>query len=135
MFGLGGLLLLGFFSCSPGDPSGYDLLISNGTLYDGNGGEPYQADIGIVGEHIVAIGDLDGKAGEIIDAEGLAVAPGFINMLSWATYSLLVDGRSQSDIRQGVTLEVFGEGTSPAPLSAAMRASDESGVCREMDNP
>ena len=126
LFGLGGLLLLGFFSFSPGDPSGYDVLISNGTLYDGNGGDPYQADIGIVGERIAAIGELDGKAGEIIDAEGLAVAPGFINMLSWATYSLLVDGRSQSDIRQGVTLEVFGEGTSPAPLSAAMRASDES---------
>ena len=126
LFGLGGLLLLGISSYSPGDPSGYDLLISNGTLYDGNGGEPYQADIGIVGERIIAIGDLDRKAGEIIDAEGLAVAPGFINMLSWATYSLLVDGRSQSDIRQGVTLEVFGEGTSPAPLSAAMRASDES---------
>ena len=70
LFGLGGLLLLGFFSCSPGDPSGYDLLISNGTLYDGNGGDPYQADIGIVGERIVAIGELDEKAGEIIAYSG-----------------------------------------------------------------
>ncbi len=126
LFILGILLLSGIACYGSGDSPGYDLLISNGMVYDGTGGEPYRADIGIAGERITAIGDLEEKAAEIIDAAGLAVAPGFINMLSWATRSLLVDGRSQSNIRQGVTLEIFGEGTSPGPLSAAMRAEDES---------
>ena len=127
LIALGALLLPGIACYGPGDTPRYDLVIRAGMIYDGNGGEPYQADIGIRGERITAIGDLGDDAGEIIDAEGLAVAPGFINMLSWATRSLLVDGRSQSNIRQGVTLEVFGEGTSPGPLSAAMRDRDESG--------
>jgi len=103
----------------------YDILINNGTLYDGYGGPPYQADIAIVDDRIVAIGELDGRANQEIDASGLAVAPGFINMLSWATESLVVDGRSQSDIRQGVTLEVFGEGSSEGPLNDTMRADIE----------
>lgn len=115
---LGALLLTGLFACGPG----YDVIISDGLIYDGNGGEPYIADIGISGERIAVIGDLEGDAETVINASGLAVAPGFINMLSWATDSLLIDGRSQSDIRQGVTLEVFGEGRSEGPLNTAMQA-------------
>ncbi len=104
------------------DPQPLDRIIRGGTLYDGTGGPPRRADVGIRGDTIAAIGDLaQAEAKEVIDAEGLAVAPGFINMLSWATTSLLVDGRGQSDIRQGVTLEVFGEGWSMGPLSEAMR--------------
>ena len=115
---LGGLLLAGLFACSPG----YDVIISDGLVYDGNGGAPYVADIGISGGRIAAIGALEAEAETIIDANGLAVAPGFINMLSWATESLLIDGRGQGDIRQGVTLEVFGEGRSEGPLNEAMQA-------------
>ena len=100
----------------------YDLLIDNGTIYDGNAGEGFVGDIGIRGSRIVAIGDLSGAGADIvIDAHGLAVAPGFINMLSWAPETLIVDGRSQGDIRQGVTLEVFGEGMSYGPLNAQMK--------------
>jgi N-acyl-D-amino-acid deacylase len=99
-----------------------DCVIRGGTVYDGSGRPGRQADVGIRGDRIVAIGDLSGvEAGATIDARGMAVAPGFINMLSWATTSLLVDGRGQSDIRQGVTLEVFGEGWSMGPLNDAMR--------------
>lgn len=112
--------LLFLFSCSKN--SSFDTLILNGKIYDGSGGEPYVADIGINGDSIVEIGDLSGaQAKTVIDAEGMAVAPGFINMLSWATESLLIDGRSQSDIRQGVTLEVFGEGISLGPVNDDIR--------------
>jgi len=105
----------------------FDLVIRQGNVYDGSGGQPYVADIGINADKIVAIrkyanpqpNPLQGQ--REIDATGLAVAPGFINMLSWATESLLVDGKSQSDIRQGVTLEVFGEGSSMGPVSPTMR--------------
>ena len=101
---------------------GYDVLIRGGTIYDGSGGAPFEADVGISGDRIVAIGKLDGKrAGKTIDARGLAVSPGFINMLSWSTESLIEDGRSQSEIRQGVTLEVMGEGVSMGPLNAEMK--------------
>jgi len=100
----------------------FDLLIRGGTVYDGSGNPPRQADVAVRGDRIAAIGDLDSaSAKQLLDARGMAVAPGFINMLSWATESLLVDGRAQSDIRQGVTLEVFGEGESMGPLNAAMR--------------
>ena len=99
----------------------YDLLIENGIVYDGNGGQAYVADIGVNGDRVVAIGQLRASANDVINAEGLVVAPGFINMLSWATDSLIIDGRSQGDIRQGVTLEVFGEGRSEGPLNEAMR--------------
>ena len=99
----------------------YDLLIENGIVYDGNGGQAYVADIGINGDRVVAIGQLRASGNDVINAEGLVVAPGFINMLSWATDSLIIDGRSQGDIRQGVTLEVFGEGRSEGPLNEAMR--------------
>ncbi len=115
---LGLLLLAGLCACGPD----YDVLITGGLVYDGTGDAPYAADIGIDGDRIAAIGALDGDAAIAIDASGLAVAPGFINMLSWATDSLLIDGRSQSDIRQGVTLEVFGEGRSEGPLNESMQA-------------
>ncbi len=100
----------------------YDLLIENGTVYDGLGGEPYVADVAISDDRIAAIGTSLGPAERVIDASGLAVAPGFINMLSWATESLIEDGRSQSDIRQGVTLEVMGEGWTMGPVNEAMKA-------------
>jgi N-acyl-D-amino-acid deacylase len=94
----------------------FDVLIRNGTLYDGSGGAPFQADIGVRADTIAAIGALpDATATLVVDASGLAVAPGFINMLSWADASLLRDGRSMSDIKQGVTMEVFGEGISAGP--------------------
>ena len=116
-----GLLFAGLFACGPD----YDVLITDGLVYDGNGGAPHVADIGISGDRIAAIGDLGGDAELTIDASGLAVAPGFINMLSWATESLLIDGRGQGDIRQGVTLEVFGEGRSGGPLNEAMQAETD----------
>lgn len=103
------------------DPSHFDVLVLEGTVYDGSGGEPYQADIGIQGDRITAIGQQLGTADTVIDARGMAIAPGFINMLSWATESLIEDGRSLSDIRQGVTLEVMGEGWSMGPLNEAAK--------------
>ncbi len=106
----------------------YDIIIRNGTIYDGNGGQPYHADIAINGDTIAFIGDLKrAKAKAESNAKGKAVAPGFINMLSWATESLIADGRSQSDIRQGVTLEVMGEGTSMGPLNAKMKEQMQNG--------
>ena len=103
-------------------PSTYDVLIKGGTVYDGTGSAPIKADIAINGDRIVAIGDLkNARARTVIDARGLAVAPGFINMLSWAGTSLIADYRSQSEIRQGVTTEIFGEGTSMGPLNAEMK--------------
>ena len=102
----------------------FDVLITSGTIYDGGGGEPYVADIAIKNERIVAIGHYGDAASLLrIDASDLAVAPGFINMLSWAPTSLIEDGRSQGDIRQGVTLEVFGEGQSYGPLNETMKAA------------
>ncbi|OGG01016.1 MAG: aminoacylase [Candidatus Glassbacteria bacterium RIFCSPLOWO2_12_FULL_58_11] len=109
------------FGCSPAVE--YDTIIRNGMIYDGSGSAPYSGDLAISGDSIAALGKLPGNArgrGEI-DAHGLAVCPGFINMLSWANESLIADGRSQSDIRQGVTLEVLGEGESMGPLSDKMK--------------
>ncbi len=107
---------------------GYDTIIRNGQVYDGLGGEPFKADIGILADTIAFIGDLSGKTGrEEIDAKGMAVAPGFINMLSWATETLIEDGRSQSDIRQGVTTEIMGEGWSMAPLNDQMKQEVKTG--------
>ncbi|HTF17203.1 MAG TPA: hypothetical protein VK658_03970, partial [Chryseolinea sp.] len=94
----------------------YDVIIRNGTLYDGLGKPGVKGDIALMHDTIAAMGDLrDAKGKNEIDASGLVVAPGFINMLSWADRSLLLDGTSMSDIKQGVTLEVFGEGWSPGP--------------------
>jgi N-acyl-D-amino-acid deacylase len=103
-------------------PPTYDLLIRNGTLYDGTGKPPLTTDLAVNGQTIAAIGPLpNARARTELDAQGLAVAPGFINMLSWANRSLIEDGRSQSDIRQGVTLEVLGEGSSMGPLTDTMK--------------
>lgn len=100
----------------------FDVLIRNGQIYDGSGRVPHKGDVAINGARISAIGDLHDSHGKTeIDAHGLAVAPGFINILSWANESLIQDGRSQSDIRQGVTLEIFGEGSSMGPLNDAMK--------------
>ena len=100
----------------------YDIIIRNGTLYDGSGAAPVIGDLAIKGSYIAELGSLKGVSGrQVIDAAGLAVAPGFINIMSWAPISLLIDGRSQSDIRQGVTLEVFGEGWSEGPLTEKMK--------------
>ena len=97
-------------------------LLRNGTIYDGTGNPPITADIAITADRITAIGDLrDRSAARTIDLDGLSVAPGFINMLSWSTESLIEDGRSMSEIKQGVTLEVMGEGTSMGPLSDEMK--------------
>lgn len=119
------LLAVLLFPCSLSaqpKPVVFDVLIKNGTVYDGSGGSPTKADVGIQGDRIVAIGNLkNAKAHTVIDARGLAVAPGFINMLSWSINTLIADGRSQSEIRQGVTLEIFGEGSSPGPLNDEMK--------------
>lgn len=93
----------------------YPLILRNGLIYDGSGNVPFNGDVAIRGDTIVAIGELNTVGEKEIDVQGLAIAPGFINMLSWADGSLLKDGRSMSDIKQGVTLEVFGEGWSPGP--------------------
>ena len=100
----------------------YDVIIRNGTIYDGSGGTPFVGDVAITGDQIVRLeSGRDARGRRELDATGLAIAPGFINMLSWATDSLLEDGRSQSDIRQGVTLEIMGEGESMGPLNARMK--------------
>jgi N-acyl-D-amino-acid deacylase len=104
-----------------GSSKTYDVVITSGQIYNGSGRAPYVGDVAIKDEHIAAIGQLQPDADVVIDAQGLAVAPGFINMLSWANESLIEDGRSQSDIRQGVTLEVMGEGWSMGPLNEKMK--------------
>src|ERR1700751_2927035 len=99
-------------------PADFDVIIKGGTVYDGTGAEPKQADVAIRGDRIAGIGDFkSARVKNVIDAKGLAVAPGFINMLSWSTQSLIQDGRSQSEIRQGVTTEIMGEGESMGPLN------------------
>ncbi len=110
------ILLVLFIHCAPLRTQSFDIIIRHGTIYDGLGRKPFSADIGINADTVAAIGDLSSaKAKKEIDASDLSVSPGFINMLSWADGSLLKDGRSMSDIKQGVTLEVFGEGWSPGP--------------------
>jgi len=100
----------------------FDIVIHNGTLYDGSGATPLVGDVAINRDAIAGVGSLKNAHGRTdIDAAGLAVAPGLINMLSWATDSLIQDGRSQGDIRQGVTLEVMGEGESMGPLNDRMK--------------
>lgn len=121
---LGGMLLVAApVAARPAAPP-YDLIIRGGTLYDGSGAPPVTGDVAIRGDRIVAVGRVEGSAKREISARGMAVAPGFINMLSWATESLIADPRSQSDIRQGVTLEVMGEGWSMGPLNATMKAQE-----------
>jgi N-acyl-D-amino-acid deacylase len=119
------LCLLPVLAWAEAAPKTYDLILRGGTIYDGSGGKPYVGDVAVDGDRIAAVapgGTLGGARGKKeVDARGLAVSPGFVNMLSWATESLLVDGRAQSDIRQGVTLEVMGEGGSMGPLNDAMK--------------
>ena len=103
-------------------PEKFDVVIKNGTVYDGTGSEGRKADIAIRGDRIVGMGDFqNSSATNVIDAHDLAVAPGFINMLSWSTESLIQDGRSQSEIRQGVTTEIMGEGESMGPVNDRVR--------------
>src|SRR5213595_576909 len=100
----------------------FDVLIKHGTVYDGAGSDGRVADVGIRGDRIGAVGDLQrASATTVIDAHGLAVAPGFINMLSWSNESLIQDGRSQSEIRQGLTTEIMGEGESMGPVNERIK--------------
>ena len=120
------LLLLGSWialSAASAEPA-YDVVIRGGTIYDGSGAAPVTGDVAIKDDRIVAVGKVEGKGRSEVSARGMAVAPGFINMLSWATESLIADPRSQSDIRQGVTLEVMGEGWSMGPMNATMKAQE-----------
>ncbi|MGH8244321.1 MAG: N-acyl-D-amino-acid deacylase family protein [Steroidobacteraceae bacterium] len=114
-------LLLPFLAACDREPQ-YDILVRGGTIYDGTGGAAYAGEVAIAGDRIAYVGPkAPGKARREIDATGQAVAPGFINMLSWSTETLLVDGRGQSELRQGVTLEVMGEGESMGPLTPQMK--------------
>lgn len=120
-------LLLGALGCGDSNPEAssdgpLDLVIRGGTVYDGSGGAPVRADVGIRGARIAAVGDLaDAEGARTVDASGLAVTPGFINTHSWATGSLLADGRGMSDLNQGITTEVFGEGVTLGPLNDRLR--------------
>jgi N-acyl-D-aspartate/D-glutamate deacylase len=126
-FWLGGFLTTVFTILanqpSPSKPEGnFDVIIRNGIVYDGTGAKARQADVALQGDRIAGVGDFkSAKAKTVIDAKGLAVAPGFINMLSWSTESLIQDGRSQSEIRQGVTTEIMGEGESMGPVNDGVR--------------
>ena len=114
-------LLLASCATTPAPPA-YDLLIRDAQVYDGSGGAPFQGEVGVSGDRIAYVGPrAPGPGKAVIDAGGKAVSPGFINMLSWATESLIVDGRGLSDLKQGVTLEVMGEGTSMGPLTPEMK--------------
>jgi N-acyl-D-amino-acid deacylase len=100
----------------------FDLVLRGGEIFDGSGGKPFTGDVAIDGDRIAGVGRLErGRGRDELDATGLAVAPGFINVLSWAVESLIEDGRGESDLRQGVTLEIFGEGVSMGPLNEPMK--------------
>ena len=114
------VLLALLCACATSRPA-YDVVIRNGLLYDGSGGDPAPGDVAIRGDRIAAVGKVDGAGRTEIDAHGMAVAPGFINVMSHAEESLIADGRAMADVKQGVTLEIFGEGESPGPLTPAMK--------------
>lgn len=115
-------LSLGLFMLSCSKPQPADLLITNARIIDGSNTPSYMGEIAISGDTILAVGkNLNVTALKVVDAGGMVVAPGFVNMLSWATESLIEDGRSMSDILQGVTLEVMGEGWSMGPLNDKMK--------------
>ncbi|WP_397401393.1 amidohydrolase family protein [Phenylobacterium sp.] len=99
----------------------YDLIVRGGAIYDGSGGAPVRGDVAIKGQRIICVGACEGQAAKVVDATGKAVAPGFINMLSWSNQSLIQDGRGLSVLKQGVTLEVMGEGNSMGPLNPQMK--------------
>ena len=118
-------LSIGFLAgCQATAPARVDLLIRNAMIYDGRGGEPYRGEIAVAAGRIVASAPTVAALDPVrtVDAHGLAVSPGFINVLSWAGDSLIYDGRGLSDIKQGVTLEIFGEGDSYGPLTPESRA-------------
>ena len=121
------IALAGLLATSAAPPprhtaTGYSVIIRGGTIYDGSGGAPYVGDVALKGDKIVYVGPhAPGRAARIVDATGKAVSPGFVNMLSWATESLIADGRGLSDTAQGVTLEVMGEGNSMGPWNAEMK--------------
>jgi N-acyl-D-amino-acid deacylase len=118
------LLLLLAAACEPAPR--YDVILRGGTIYDGSGGAPVVGDVALLGDSVVAAGDVGrATAGSEIDVTGLAVAPGFINMLSWANETLIEDPRGMSDILQGVTLEVFGEGESMGPWNDEMKRTNK----------
>jgi N-acyl-D-amino-acid deacylase len=120
------LVIISLVACN--QKTKYDIIIRNGMIYDGNGSEPYKSDIAINADTIAVIGDLkNASAKNEIDAKGMAVSPGFINMLSWSNESLIEDGNSQGEIRQGITLEVMGEGESMGPLNASMKNQMQKG--------
>jgi N-acyl-D-amino-acid deacylase len=122
------ILLLSLFFQSCSSELEYDVIIRNAVIFDGTGNTPVKGDIGINKDTIAFIGDLKmNKGKKEFDAKGLAISPGFVNMLSWATVSLLADGRAMSDIKQGVTLEVMGEGNSMGPLNEAMKKEELDG--------
>jgi len=112
------VLATSFLNAAESSSERFDILIKGGTLYDGTGKKPQVADVAISADRIAGIGSYSAdKAAVVVDAKGLAVAPGFINMLSWSTDSLIEDGLSQSEIRQGVTTEIMGEGFSMGPVN------------------
>src|SRR2546427_5805458 len=116
------VFLIGLLPVFGQEPPNFDVIIKGGTVYDGTGAEPRHVDVAARGDRIAGVGDFkSAKAKTVIDANGLAVAPGFINMLSWSTESLIEDGRSQSEIRQGVTTEILGEGESMGPVNDRVR--------------
>ncbi len=118
------LLAIAPLACAQTESSSldFDFLIKGGVIYDGTGAEPRHADLALRNDRIAAIGDLkNARAKNVIEARGMAIAPGFINMLSWATESLIEDGNSQSEIRQGVTTQIMGEGSSMGPLNDEMK--------------
>jgi len=108
-------------STPPQPPQTYDIVIRNGVIYDGSGVDAIRGDVAIRGDRIAAVGQVSGRGKSEIDAKGMAVAPGFINVMSQAQESLIADGRGMSDLKQGVTTEIFGEGESMGPLSPAMK--------------
>ena len=116
------IAVAGLLASSAAPPVKYSVIIRGGMIYDGSGGTPYVGDVAISGDKIVYVGPhATGRAVQVVNAKGKAVSPGFINMLSWATESLIADGRGVSDTVQGVTLEVMGEGDSMGPWNDRMK--------------
>lgn len=116
------LLLTTFAFPSFAQTNEFDVIIKNGTIYDGSGGKPFKGDVGITGDKVVKVGSLSkAKAKQTIDANGLAVAPGFINMLSWSTESLIADPRSMGELKQGITTQIMGEGESMGPWNDRLK--------------
>jgi len=113
-------LFASLFLCACSTTPEYDLVIRDGLIYDGSGSVPFAGDLAVIGDRIVQIGAFEGSGLKEISANGMTIAPGFINMLSWANESLIRDGRSISDIRQGVTLEIMGEGESMGPINKSV---------------